>query len=440
MMVLNANNLSSILNKIGIEKLNNLQTDTLAAVEEHHEIVIAAPTGSGKTIAFLLPVINALNPDSKGIQSLILSPTRELALQISEVFRSTGVPFKLNVFYGGHNFKTELQNLSEPPAVVVATPGRLADHLRRETLNLSNLNTLVIDEFDKCLELGFENEMQEILNKADKTALKILTSATPISKLPDYLKMKQPSLVFSENIESDKLETFIVDIFNTDKLEAARLLLSKLGIEPTLLFCNHREAAERINNHLMSAGFQCDVFHGGLRQEEREKSLIKFRNGSCSILVTTDLASRGLDIPEVKHVIHYQMAENESAYIHRNGRTARMSANGAVYILKEENEHLPEYVSTKTIKFILPKSAIRGVNTSWETLYFGAGKKEKINKIDLVGSLTQMADVPKDSIGRIDVLDHYSFVAIKRGLGKEVVKKLNGQKIKKKQFKIALSR
>jgi superfamily II DNA/RNA helicase len=439
-MNLNPEYLSFLLKKLEIESLNTLQTDTLAAIEEHHEIVIAAPTGSGKTLAFLLPIINSLKSENKGIQSLILSPTRELALQIGEVFRSTGVPFKMNVFYGGHAFKTELKSLSEPPAVLVATPGRLADHLRRETINLSDLKTLVIDEFDKCLELGFESEMQEILEKADKAELKILTSATPISKLPEYLKMKQPSLVFAEVVESTRLETFVVDIFNTDKLEAARLLLSKLGIEPTLLFCNHREAAERINNHLLSAGFQCDVFHGGLRQEEREKALIKFRNGSCSILVTTDLASRGLDIPEVKHVIHYQMAENESAFIHRNGRTARMSATGAVYILKESSEQLPDYVSNKIKKYTLPSSAARGVTTLWETIYFGAGKKEKINKIDLVGSLTQMADIPKDDIGRIDVLDHYSFVAVKRGLGQEVIKKLSGQRIKKKQFKVALSR
>lgn len=439
-MNLNTEKLNLLLKKIGIEKLNVLQTDTLAAIEEHREIVIAAPTGSGKTLAFLLPIIHSLKSENKGIQALVLSPTRELALQIGEVFRSTGVPFKLNVFHGGHDFKTELKNLSEPPAVLIATPGRLADHLRRETLDLAYLNTLVIDEFDKCLELGFESEMQEILEKANRASLKILTSATPISKLPEYLKMKQPSLVLAESVESNRLETFIVDIFNTDKLEAARLLLSTLGIAPTLLFCNHREAAERINNHLFSAGFQCDVFHGGLRQEEREKALIKFRNGSSSILVTTDLASRGLDIPAVKHVIHYQMAENEPTFIHRNGRTARMSATGAVYVFKENSEELPEYVTDKTKKYGLPSSAARVANTLWETIYFGAGKKEKINKIDLVGSLTQMAEIPKEAIGRIDVLDHYSFVAVKRGLGQQVIKKLNGQRIKKKQFKVALSR
>jgi superfamily II DNA/RNA helicase len=438
-MILHPQTLQLIIDRFRFKELNQLQERCLKQLETNKHIIISAPTGSGKTLAFLLPLISKLNAESKGIQALVIAPTRELAIQIGDVFKTTGVDFKMNVFYGGHDFKTETKSLSQPPAVLIGTPGRLADHLRRGTIDLRQLQVLVIDEFDKSLELGFETEMQAILGSANVAGIKILTSATPISPVPNYLGMATSATISIVNEITSKLKLYQVNVAGTDRLQSAQFLLSNIGNEPTLLFCNHREAAERIQSHLKASGASCDLFHGGLKQEERERALIKMRNGSINILVTTDLAARGLDIPEIKHVIHYQPATNEAAFVHRNGRTARVHAEGAAYLLIDEKERIPSFIDSVPEVYILPLKTVPPTPANWETIYFGAGKKEKINKIDLVGVITQIGELKKEEIGRIDVLDHHSFVAVARGTGKKLISKLEGQPIKKKRFKIGLS-
>jgi ATP-independent RNA helicase DbpA len=433
--------INTILANLKIEALNEMQLATLKASKENKDLVLLSPTGSGKTLGFLLPILNSLDKSKKGIQALVIVPSRELAIQIEQVFKQMGTGYKVSCFYGGHSTRTEKNNLEEPAALVVGTPGRLADHIRRETLDGSDIQTLVLDEFDKALEFGFEKDMTFIIENIGNVKKRILTSATNIDEIPSFTGVRNPIILnFVKDQVSSQLTLKYIKSTGTDKLDALFNLICKIGDKTTLIFCNHREAVERISEVLAEKGIGHDVFHGGLEQDERQRALIKFRNGSHRILITTDLASRGLDIPEIENVIHYQLPPHENAFIHRNGRTARMHAEGTSYLVLGETEPIPDYVQQSPdweelgSKIAVPK------NSPWETLYISAGKKDKINKMDIVGFLHQKMNLQKDEVGLIEVQDHASYVAIKRDKIEMVVQNSRNEKIKKQSVKIQIAR
>ena len=297
------------IENLKFESLNEIQKAMISNDLKADNIVLLAPTGSGKTVAFLLPLLHHLDNKISGIQALILAPSRELALQIEQVFRSMGSGFKVNCCYGGHPFKTERNNFSEPPVVLIGTPGRIAAHIRRESFNTESIHLLILDEFDKSLEMGFSDDMSFIISHLPQIKKRILTSATQAIEIPEYSGMKNPvNLNFLSEENKPDITLKAVRANEKDKLDILIRLVCSLGNEPTLVFCNHREAVDRIDELLSAEGIAHDTFHGGLEQDERERALLKFRNGSHQILITTDLASRGLDIPEIKNIIHYQMA------------------------------------------------------------------------------------------------------------------------------------
>ncbi|RUT77891.1 DEAD/DEAH box helicase [Ancylomarina longa] len=426
-----------ILKKIGIQELNEMQISCANQWKEKNDLLLLSPTGSGKTLAFLLPIVSQLNPNIKEVQTLILSPARELSLQIESVFKSMGTDFKVNCCYGGHAMQIEKNNLKDTPAVLIGTPGRIADHIRRENFDCRNINTLVLDEFDKSLELGFQNEMKEVVEALPNGVRKVLTSATQRIKIPEFTNLYQlKEINFIPKHSTLALSQKKVIANDKDKLSALFNLICFLGDQASLVFCNHREAVERIADHLYDEDICCDIFHGGLEQADRERALIKFRNGSHQILITTDLASRGLDIPEIKNVIHYQLPRVEEAFVHRNGRTARMKAEGTSYVILAQEEKVPEFISKDLEIQNLPAEAIIPPLPKWETLYVDLGKKDKINKVDLVGFFFKMGKLKKDELGKIDVLDHSSYVAVQRGLGKKLIGKLRAERIKKKAVRI----
>lgn len=427
------------LENLKITALNAMQQAALNASPKN-DLIIFSPTGSGKTLGFLLPLLKLLNPDTPLVQALILVPSRELAIQIEQVFKALGTPFKITNCYGGHSTKIEKNSLSSPPAVLIGTPGRIAWHLKRENFNTSNIKTLVLDEFDKSLEFGFQDDMSYIISNLPGLTKRILLSATTMDEIPSFTGISNPvELNFSEDAENLPSLTYKACLSGAeDKLETLFSLICLIGNKSTLVFCNHRDAVGRIGELLDHMGILHGEFHGGMEQEDREKTLIKFRNGTHRILITTDLASRGLDIPEIECVIHYQLPLTQEAFVHRNGRTARMHATGTSYLLLTKEE-IPSYLNVKPEIISLPKKPVLPSPTEWETIYIAAGKKDKVNKIDIVGLLLQKCRLNKEDVGLIEVLDHSAYAAVRRELTKSVVQQLKDQKIKNKKVKIQIS-
>ncbi len=438
----NQENLSSILSGLGISALNEMQQTANKAILENSEVRLLAPTGSGKTLAFLLPVSSILTKEEDQVQCLIIVPTRELALQIEQVWRKMATGFKVTCCYGGHDMQTEIRSLSEPPAVLIGTPGRLLDHMHRQSFSYRKIATLVLDEFDKSLELGFQEEMVEISSNLRNVTKRILVSATAGSKIPPFIKVKAPveiDYITNQN-ESSGLTLMQVSTEKSDKMTSLLRLLGYLGAESTMIFCNQRDSVEKISVILKEEGMECAFFHGKLEQEDRERTLIRFRNGSVRYLAATDLAARGLDIPDVKHVIHFEMPMKGDEFRHRNGRTARMLTEGTAYILQNAEEKLPEYilyppkVLTLPSKFVLPPAPV------WTTVYISGGKKNKLNKMDIVGFLLQKGKLEKQDLGLIEVKDTISFAAVNRSKVKAMLTLINEEKMKGKKYKIEVAR
>lgn len=429
-----------ILEKLKITSLNEMQQASLVATGKGSDVVLLAPTGSGKTLGFLFPLLKNLNADPKGVQALILVPSRELALQIEQVFKQMGTGFKVNCCYGGHPVRTERNNFEQPPAVLIGTPGRIAYHLRHENFDESPIHTLVLDEFDKALEFGFQEDMSYIISKLLSLKQRILTSATDMEEIPAFTGVKKAvEIDFLKDVKVAP-DLKLKKVFTTaeDKLDTLFQLICKIGNKTTLIFCNHRETVDRISDLLIDKDLAHDIFHGGMEQDERERALLKFRNGSIRILITTDLASRGLDIPEVEYIIHYQLPYTEDAFLHRNGRTARMNAKGTAYLVIADDEKYPFLkgdIETENLKgnFALPK------DSPWQTLYIAAGKKDKVNKIDIVGLLLKKGGLQKEDVGLIEVKDQASYVAIKRNMVGRVLGTLANEKIKNKKVKIEIA-
>lgn len=414
----------------------------MKTIRTKNNVVLISPTGSGKTLAFLLPCILSLSTAQSGIQLLIVVPSRELAIQTEQVLKKMATGYKVTLCYGGHAVGVEENNLVEPPSVLIGTPGRIAHHLRTGSLNLEKTHTLVLDEFDKSLEAGFDGDMSRIIAQCPHLVKRVLTSATFAEEIPSFVGLTDPvQLNFSKESETAKpsLSVKAVRVAGDDKLEALMLLLGKVATESTIVFCNHREAVERISDQLTEYDIAHGIYHGGMEQIDREKTLIRLRNQSTRLLIATDLAARGLDIPEINVIIHYQLPLTPDSMIHRNGRTARMQARGTVYFLLDQEDRLPDFLELMPQEETLPRHFVRPPASEWATLYISAGKKDKVNKTDIVGMLIQKGKLSKEDLGRIEVLDHTAYVAVKAGRVKTVLELVKGEKVKNIRVKIQLA-
>ena len=426
--------ISQALENLKIEALNPMQEASIDAWHEGKDLILLSPTGSGKTLAYLLPLLDTLNPEVKGVQAVVLVPSRELALQIDQVFKSMNTPYKAMSCYGGRPAMEEHRTMKGiQPSIIIGTPGRMNDHLSKQNFDASTVRTLVIDEFDKCLEFGFQEEMATVIGQLPNLERRFLLSATDSEEIPQFEGMNRTtklSFLSEDEAVSERIHIYKVMSPIKDKLETLYKLLCTLGSQSTLVFCNHRESVDRVGKYLQSQKLPCGVFHGGMEQEDRERSLYKFRNGSCHVLISTDLAARGLDIPDIENIVHYHLPIQEDGYIHRNGRTARWEAEGNSYIILHEEELLPAYITEEPENFHLPEVTPKPSQTEFVTLYIGKGKKDKINKIDIVGFLSKKGQLGKDEVGRIDVKDHYAFAAIARKKAKQVLSLIRNEKIK----------
>lgn len=406
---------------LGISSLNTMQRRMLDVAAEGRDIVLLSPTGTGKTLAFVLPVLKLLRPSTGRVQAVVIAPSRELVLQIAGIFRKVAPSVRCVELYGGHKVEDEVNSLKVVPDVIVGTPGRMLDHARRANIDFWPVRMCVLDEFDKTLELGFEQEVSKIFKFLKNVSRIFLTSATRAEVLPDFLKIKEPLTLdfLAENKElQHRLCIKTVKSEAADKLDTLYSLLQTLAdgepgfkLGKTIVFVNYRESAERVASFLKRENVSAVLYHGALDQTEREKALTLFRSGSRNVLVSTDLASRGLDIDNVRNVIHYHLPLTYEAYTHRNGRTARVDATGNVYLMLGPQDSLADYIkpdSELTLKTGLEHTLYTGL----ETLVISGGKREKLSKGDILGWLVKDMGISAKDVGIIHIADHYSLVSL----------------------------
>lgn len=431
---------TEFLKNLGIEQLNEMQLAVIEKAKIASNLMLLAPTGSGKTIAFLIPLISKLQKKAMGVQAMIIAPSRELSLQIEQVFKSMKTSFKISCCYGGHSVKVEQNSLSEAPDVVIGTPGRLADHIQRKSFDARTIQLVVLDEFDKSLQMGFSRELTILFGSFSGKQRHLLTSATQLEVWPEFLPFTKPETLnyLKDEVES-KLKLKLVRTNTTDKVETLMRLVAGFNQEVTLVFCNHRDAVERISALLRQNKFEHGILHGAMEQIDREKNLIKFRGGAHNVLIATDLASRGLDIPEIRHVVHYQLPPQQEAFLHRNGRTARMHADGVAYLVVALDESLPDYIDKNIEEIKVGFRLQLPPPPQFSCLYISAGKKDKISKGDIVGLLTKKGGLTNDDIGLITLLDFSSYVAVKRALVPKLLEGIKNEKLKGSKVKIEVA-
>ena len=430
-----------ILQKLNIQVLNPMQEEAIPLIENTTNTILLSPTGTGKTLAFSLPLLTILDPESPDVQVLILVPSRELAIQIEQVIRSMGSGYKVNAVYGGRPVSKDKIEIKHNPAILIGTPGRILDHFNSERFSKTSIQTLILDEFDKSLEVGFEEEMKAIISQLPNLNKRVLTSATQGISIPGFVRLDKPSIVnYLDKKTPSKLTIKTVVSPSQNKLKTLVDLVNYLGNAPGIVFCNLRDSIDEVSAYLNRQNISHACFSGVMEQKDRERALIKFRNGSSQILVATDLAARGIDIPELKFIIHYELPRHEEEFIHRNGRTARVNSKGTAYILKWERESLPEFikdvkgidVSSKSSQKIEPKPQY------WETLFISGGRKDKISKGDIAGLFFKQGGLNKDQLGNIELKPDCAFVAIPLSLADELVEKLSNSRLKKKKVRITV--
>lgn len=432
--------LQQILQHVGAESLTPMQQEAYFRGLRGDSFVLLSPTGSGKTLAYLLPLCERCNAAADVLQSVVIVPSRELAAQSEAFFLRMKTPLRSFCCHGGRSAMDEHRKLREIcPQILFATPGRLLDHLGKGNIDGKNVCMLVIDEFDKCLELGFREEMAQVAAALPHVGQIVLTSATDTVDIPGFIRSIAPSaaggfgridFLSQTDVAGSRICFSIVPSPCKDKLETLARLLSAIGEEQTIVFVAHRESADRVGSYLKKAGFYAEVYHGGMEQEHRERALYKFRCGAAGALVATDLAARGLDIPEVGAVVHYHLPADEAAFLHRSGRTARWQAHGSVYLIVGPGETVPPYLPPDTPVCDVARQRVQPALPAWRPLYIGRGKRDKLSKSDIVGFLCKKGGLRAAQVGRIDVFARHAYAAVERHSLRALLQSIAGEKIK----------
>ena len=434
-------NQKDILQKLGIEKLNSMQEEAQFAIHSNNEVILISPTGTGKTLAFSLPIISELDSSISEIQILIIVPSRELAIQIEQVIREMGTGFKVNAVYGGRSGTKDRVEIKHRPAILVGTPGRVADHIRRDHFSTEFIWTLVLDEFDKSLEVGFEKEMMEIVAALPKVKKKILTSATNSVDIPAFVQLNKPITIDYSTDTLPLLEMINVESASKDKLQSLVKLLKHLGNQPGIIFCNFKDSIQRVSDYLTHHHIDHGCFYGGMEQQDRERALIKFRNGTHQIIVATDLAARGIDILELKFIIHYHLPIKEHEFVHRNGRTARMHSSGTAYILHWNHEKLPDFIEKLNNRVIDEENledVLDTLKSEWSTVFISGGRKDKISKGDIAGLCFKQGELNASQLGKIELKQDCAFVAVSKPESEALIERINNTKLKKKKVRVSI--
>ncbi|MEQ8711985.1 MAG: DEAD/DEAH box helicase [Cyclobacteriaceae bacterium] len=427
-------NKAAILAKLGIKALNAMQERAHAAISTSDEVVLLSPTGTGKTLAFLLPIIETLDPELQVVQAMVLVPSRELAIQIEQVFREMGSGYKATAVYGGRSGSKDKLELKHPPALLIGTPGRVADHIRRDNIETRHIKTLVLDEFDKSLEVGFTEEMKEIVSALRDVKKKVLTSATQHVAIPSFVRLSNPTRLNFLSESTSQLQLKSVVSPDKDRRPTLIELLRHIGKRNGIIFCNFKNSIQEVSDALSKQHIDHGCFHGGLEQIERERALIKFRNGSYNLLVATDLAARGIDVPEMNFIIHYELPHTEAEFTHRNGRSARMHSEGTAYVLYSKEQRLPEFINVAAPIALAPKK--EALSSDWDTIFVSGGRKDKISKGDIAGLFFKQGQLTKEELGVIELKQDCAFVSVPRAKSNKLIAQLNNTRLKKKKVRI----
>lgn len=418
--------------KMGVEELNEMQQAAVNVWNKDRDIMLLSPTGSGKTLAFIIPLLSSMARGG-GVQAVVLAPSRELARQSADVFAELRTPYSSVCVTGGRSAMDDHREINEKqPDIIFGTPGRILDHLVKGNFSSSSVRALVIDEFDKCLEFGFQKEMERIAELLPAVERRFLLSATRIAEMPAFVggRFETIDYLTGDNSLGGRIGAYVVNSPEKDKLDTLFRLLCEFRDGSALVFCNYRDTVERVCAHLHENGLPAGAYHGGMEQDDRERTIYKFRNGSIHVLVSTDLAARGLDIPGIRNVVHYHLPVDEAACTHRNGRTARWEDEGRVWFILGPEETMPEYADKNVETRELPADCPGPTKPEFTTIYIGKGKRDKISAGDVVGFLCKKGRLSGREIGKIDVTEFFSLVAVPRTKSRQVIKLLGGEKIK----------
>lgn len=428
-------NLNNLLENYGISALNEMQQSVVDAIRNYRrDLVVLSPTGTGKTLAYLLPIVESIDTQLSMPQAIVIVPGRELALQSANVLQRLRSGVRGMACYGGRMTMDEHRKLREiEPHILFATPGRLLDHLEKGNIQTDKVRFVVIDEFDKCLEMGFLDEMEAVMQHfKSRNIRRILLSATDAELIPRFVGIE--STQFIDYLDNGKIENrvefLVCHSSERDKLDALQRLLRSRGDGSTIVFVNYRDAVERVAEYLKAIGFVAIAFHGGLDQRQREDAVYRFSNGSATVLVATDLASRGLDMPEVDCIVHYHLPETRENFLHRVGRTARWNATGHAIFLLGPNEKIPDFIDIQHTEFTIPSDVPPVIKPKMATIYIGKGKKDKLSRGDILGFLCKKGGLTTADVGRIDVRDRYCYVAVALSKLHSMLKNVAGEKIK----------
>lgn len=440
-------NLQSSLQSIGYQSMTPVQSQVLPLALKGLDVIAKAKTGSGKTVAFGLVALNNLDNTEFAPQTLVLCPTRELADQIAEVIRQLARAtknVKVLTLTGGSSVRAQIVSLEKGCHIIVGTPGRIEDHLDRETLKLGKINTFVLDEADRMLQMGFQESIDRIIKRLPSERQTLLLSAT----YPDEIKSITDKIMHSveivsidtEHSDSDIQQHFICIESQQQRLQTLRALLLRYQPESALIFCNTKVSVKEVTSYLREKNFAAIDLHGDLDQKDRDQNLIRFANQSCNVMIATDVAARGIDIKKLDVVINYELSKEPEVHVHRSGRTGRAGETGVVWTLYDNTdkyriEQLEKILGNKIKSDPMPRpeADTQPAIAPTVTLVINAGKKQKIRPGDILGALTGEGGMDGKSVGKIKILNSRSFVAVERNMVRKAQESL--RKIKGRSFK-----
>ncbi|CAG9193415.1 ATP-dependent RNA helicase DbpA [Paraburkholderia tropica] len=440
------------LARLGYVEMTPIQAASLPLALAGHDLIAQAKTGSGKTAAFALALLARLDVRRQDVQTAVLCPTRELADQVTQEIRRLARAeenVKVLTLCGGTPMRPQTASLEHGAHIVVGTPGRIMDHLERGSLDLSALNTLVLDEADRMLDMGFFDDIAKVARQCPKERQTLLFSATypeGIAKLSQQFLRNPKEVKLEEHHDDSKIRQRFYEVTEDERLHAVGMLLNHFRPVSTIAFCNTKQQCRDLLDVLRAQGFHALALHGELDQRDRDQVLIQFANRSCSVLVATDVAARGLDIAQLEAVINVDVTPDPEVYVHRIGRTGRADQDGWALSLSTMNEMgrvggieqaLKREVEWHPLAELKPASDAP-LLPPMETVQILGGRKEKIRPGDVLGALTGEAGFTGAQIGKINVTDFSTYVAVERSIARDAVRKLNAGKVKGKKVRARL--
>lgn len=438
------------IQSLGYEVMTPIQAQSLPLVLEGQDLLAQAKTGSGKTAAFAIGLLNGLNVSSYQTQALVLCPTRELADQVSNEIRrlARAMPnTKVLTLCGGKAFGPQLASLEHKPHVVVGTPGRILKHLQKGSLKLNRLNMLVLDEADRMLDMGFQEDIMQIIDKMPRERQTLLFSATYPEEIKDISLSIQNDPIdvrVEDPVEENKIKQIFYEIERDQRTEKLIALIHHYRPQSSVVFCNRKDQCQELADELWKKGFHALALHGDLDQNERDRVLIQFSNKSSSILIATDVAARGLDIKDLEAVINYELSPDPEVHVHRIGRTGRAGKEGLALSLfmASESPKVSAIEKYQNISVRIDNTSMLKAREHFKltppmvTLVINGGRKDKVRAGDLLGALTASKLISGKQIGKIDIADHLAYVAVERPISKQALKILSEGKIKGRKFRV----